>query len=323
MKCLLRRLVLVVAMSCVLATLASAQNWPVKPVRVVVPSPPGGGTDGFARLIGIALTEALQQPFVIENRPGADGNIGTELAAKAAPDGYTILISAIPAMVINPYLYKKLPYNAETDFVPVAPGVEGVWAIVVHPSVAVKSIADLIDIGKRAPGTLAYGSPGVAGSSYMVVRMLEEITGAKFLQIPYKGAGPASQGLLTGDIQFLKTDIISVLSNIRAGKVRALAVNQVTDLLPGIPTLAEAGYKDAELSSAFMVMAPKGTPAALVQRLNAEINKAMRMPANAKRLHDQGQIPVFETPEQFADSLKKSRAIWGAFIRRNNIVAEQ
>jgi tripartite-type tricarboxylate transporter receptor subunit TctC len=303
--------------------MAMAQNWPEKPVRIVVPSAPGGGTDGYARLISIALTEALKQPFVIDNRPGADGNIGTDLVAKSAPDGYTILVSAIPAMVINPFLYKKLPYNVETDFVPVAPGVNGVWAIVVHPSVAVKTLADLIAIGKNAPGTLAYGSPGVAGSSYMVVRMLEESTGAKFLQIPYKGAGPANQGILSGDIQFLKTDVISVLSNIRAGKVRALAVNQVTDLLPGIPTLADAGYKDADLSSAFMVVAPRGTPSAVVQRLNAEINKAMKMPANAKRLHDQGQIPIFETPEQFAESLKKSRAIWGAFIRRNSIVVEQ
>ena len=319
----LRSLLMVLAIVCIPANVALAQNWPDKPVRMVVPSPPGGGTDGFARLISIALTESLGHPFIIDNRPGADGNIGTDFVAKAAPDGYTILVSAIPALVINPYLYKKLPYNAETDFVPVAPGVAGVWAIVVHPSVAAKTLAELIAIGKGAPGTLAYGSPGVAGSSYMVVRMLEEASGAKFLQVPYKGSGPANQGVLSGEIQFLKTDIIGVLSNIRAGKVRALVVNQLTDLLPGIPTLAEAGYKEADLNSAFMVVAPKGTPSAVVQRLNAEINKAMKMPANAKRLHDQGQIPVFETPEQFADSLKKTRAIWSAFIRRNNIVAEQ
>lgn len=323
MSTFMRLLTIAGAIYCWLVSGALAQTWPDKPVRVVVPSPPGGGTDGFARLISVSLADALKQPFIIDNRPGADGNIGTELAARAAPDGYTILVSAIPAMVINPYLYKKLPYNVETDFVPVAPGVIGVWAIVVHPSVPVKTLEDLIATGKRAPGSLAYGSPGVAGSSYMVVRMLEEASGAKFLQVPYKGAGPANQGILSGDIQFLKTDVIGVLSNIRAGKVRALVVNQVTDLLPGVPTLADAGYRDADLNSAFMVVAPRGTPSAVVQRLNVEINKAMRMPTIAKRLHDQGQIPVFETPEQFAESLKKSRAIWGAFIRRNNIVAEQ
>lgn len=319
----LRWLALFLATFPAFATVALAQNWPTRPVRIVVPSSPGGGTDAFARLISSSLAAVLKQPFIVDNRPGADGNIGTELAAKAAPDGYTILVSAIPALVINPYLHKNLPYNAETDFVPVAPGVISPLVLVVHSSVPAKTLADLIAIGKRAPGTLAYGSVGSGSSAYLGVRMLEEASGAQFLHVPYKGAGPANQGLLSGDIQFRMTDMITILPHIRSGKVRALAVTVATDLLPGMQTLAQAGYGDIEIYASFMVVAPKDTPSAIVQRLNAEINKAMKSPANAERLHEQALIPVFETPEQFTVSLKKARGNWSAFIRRNNIVAQQ
>ena len=303
------------------ATVALAQNWPARPLKIVVPSAPGGGTDVFARLISASLTEALKQPFIVENRPGADGNIGTELAAKAAPDGYTILVSAIPAMIINPYLHKNLPYNAETDFVPVAPGVISPLVISVHPSVPANTLADLVAIGMRAPGTLAYGTPGSGSSAYLGVRMLEEASGARFLHVPYKGSGPAYQGLLSGDLQFMMGDIVSILPHIRSGKVRALAVTIGAKMLPDIPTVAQAGYKEFEVYASFMVVAVKGTPAAIVQRLNDEINKAMKFPANAQRLNALSLIPVFETPEQFAASLKKTRAAWSAFIQRNNIVS--
>ena len=306
-----------------LATVALAQDWPTRPIKIVVPSSPGGGTDAFARLIGSSLAAALKQPFIVENRPGADGNIGTELAAKAAPDGYTILVSAIPALVINPYLHKKLPYNAETDFVPVAPGVISPLVLVVHSSVPAKTLADLIAIGKRAPGSLAYGSVGSGSSAYLGVRLLEEASGAQYLHVPYKGAGPANQALLSGDIQFRMTDMVTILPHIHSGRVRALAVTVATDLLPGMQTLAQAGYTDIEITAWFMVVAPKGTAPAIVQRLNAEINKAMKSPANAQRLREQALIPVFETPEQFAVNLKRARENWSAFIQRNNIVAQQ
>ena len=319
----LRWLALFLATIPAFATVALAQNWPARPVRIVVPSSPGGGTDAFARLISSSLAAVLKQPFIVDNRPGADGNIGTELAAKAAPDGYTILVSAIPALVINPYLHKNLPYNAETDFVPVAPGVISPLVLVVHSSVPATTLADLIAIGKRAPGTLAYGSAGSGSSAYLGVRMLEEASGAQFLHVPYKGAGPANQGLLSGDIQFRMTDMITILPHIRSGKVRALAVSIATDLLPRMQTLAQAGYTDLEIYAWFMVVAAKGTPPAIVQRLNAEINKAMKSPANAERLREQALVPVFETPEQFTVNLRKARGNWSAFIQRNNIVAHQ
>lgn len=319
----LRWLALFLATFPAFATVALAQNWPTRPVRIVVPSSPGGPTDAFARLISHSLAAVLKQPFIVDNRPGADGNIGAELAAKAAPDGYTILVTAIPALVINPYLHKNLRYNAETDFVPVAPGVISPLVLVVHSSVPAKTLADLIAIGKSAPGTLAYGSVGSGSSAYLGVRMLEEASGAQFLHVPYKGSAPANQGLLSGDIQFRISDMINILPHIRSGKVRALAVTVGTDLLPGTQTLAQAGYGDIEIYASFMVVAPNGTPPAIVQRLNAEINKAMKSPANAERLREQALIPVFETPEQFTVSLKKARSNWSAFIQRNNIVAQQ
>jgi len=302
---------------------AHAQDWPVRPVKVVVPSAPGGGTDSYARLMTPALSAALRQPFVIDNRAGGDGTIGTELVSKSPPDGYTILFSAIPALVINPFLRKSLPYNAETDFAPVSTGVIAPMVLVAHPSVPAKTLAELVDIGRRAPGSLAYGSVGAGSSAYLGVRMLEEASGAQFLHVPYKGAGPANQALLAGDIQFRLSDMVAILAQVRAGKVRALAVTVATDMLPGVPSLEQAGFKEMEIYAWFMVVAPRGTPAAIVQRLNTEINRAMKAPTTAERLRDQVLIPVIETPEEFAARLKKTREIWGAFIRRNNISANE
>ena len=307
----------------VLCYAAHAQEWPTRPVKIVVPSAPGGGTDAYARLMAPALSAALRQPFVIDNRAGGDGTIGTEIVSKSPADGYTILVSAIPALVINPFLHKSLPYNAETDFVPVSTGVIAPMVLVAHSSVPAKTLAELIEIGRRAPGSLAYGSVGSGSSAYLGVRMLEEASGAQYLHVPYKGAGPANQALLAGDIQFRLSDMVAILPQIRAGRVRALAVTVATDMLPGVPNLEQAGYKEIEIYAWFMVVAPKGTPGAIVQRLNAEINKAMKLPANAERLREQVLIPVFETPEEFAARLRRTRQIWGAFIQRNNIAANE
>src|SRR5882762_507177 len=261
----IRSLMLVLGMFSAFTTIALAQNWPTRPVKIVVPSSPGGGTDTFARLISTSLADALKQPFVIDNRPGAGGNIGAEVVAKAAPDGYTLLVSSIQALVVNPYLYKNLPYNAENDFVPVAPGVMSPLVVGVHPSVPAKTLADLVALGKRDSGTLAYGSPGSGSSSYLGVRMLEEASGAHFLHVPYKGTGPAYQGLLSGDLKFMMDVLGSSLPHIRSGKVHPLVVTVKTKLLPGTPSLAEAGYPDIELYGSFMVVAPRGTPPHIVR----------------------------------------------------------
>lgn len=312
--------------ACALALIAlpaAAQDaWPARPVRLIVPSSPGGGTDLYARLLGQALGDALKQQFVVDNRPGASGNIGAEAAARSAPDGYTFLVSANPALTVNPSLYKKLPYDAERDFSPVTRGVIAPQVICVHPTLQVKSLADLIALGKREPGKIAFASAGTGSPTYLGVRMLEEVSGARFVHVPYKGVGQAYKDLLGGDIKFMFPDVASVMPHIRSGKVVALAVNQRTPLLPGVPTLADAGFP-VDVFTSFSVVAPAGTPRAIVERMSAEIAKAMKSPSLGDKLQAQALVPVFDTPQQFASDLKKERDGWAAFIRRNGIVQEE
>jgi tripartite-type tricarboxylate transporter receptor subunit TctC len=305
------------------AVSAPAQDaWPTRTVRLVVPSAPGGGTDLYARLLAQGLAEALKQQFIVDNRPGASGNIGAEIAARAAPDGYTFLISANPALVINPSLYRNLPYNAERDFAAVARGVISPLVFVSHPSVPVKTLPALVALGKREPGTLLYGSAGAGSTTNLVVKMVEEAAGARFVHVPYKGIGQAATGLLSGETAFMASDIGPVLPHIRSGRMMALAVTERSPLLPGTPTLAEAGYPKLEAYASFSVVAPTGTLPAIVQRLSAEIIKVMKSPAIRERLEGQGFIPVFDTPDAFSASLKKERQKWAEVIRRNNIVAD-
>jgi tripartite-type tricarboxylate transporter receptor subunit TctC len=307
----------------VISLAANAQDsWPSRSVRVIVPSSPGGGTDIYSRIIAQALSDALKQQFVVDNRPGANGNVGAAAAAKSLPDGYNFLVSASPAIVINPGLYKNLPYNAERDFVPVARGVRSPLVLVLHPSFAVSSTAELMALGKREPGTLPFGSAGVGSTTYLSVRMLEEHTGARFLHVPYKGVGPAFQDLLGGQLRFMMADLSAVIAHIRSGKVKALALSIPAPQLPGVPTLVEAGFP-VEVFASFMVVAPTGTPAPVVQRLNSEVNRAMRTPAVMEKLNAQALIPAFESPEEFAASLKVERERWADFIRRNNIQPDQ
>lgn len=302
---------------------ALAQDaWPTRSVRLVVPSSPGGGTDLYARLLAQGLTEALKQQFIVDNRPGASGNIGAEIAARAAPDGYTFLVSASPALIINPSVYKSLPYNAERDFTPVARGVSSPGVFTSHPSVPVKTFAALVALSKREPGKVAYGTAGAGSPGNLVVKMVEEASKARFLHVPYKGIGQAVQGLLRGEIAFMASDIGSVLPYIRSGRVLALAVTTKTSQLPGTPTLAEAGYPKIATYVSFMVVAPAGTPPTIVQRLSAEIARLMKSPVFGEKLDARGLIPVFDTPEEFAASLKVERTMWADVIRRNNIVAD-
>ncbi len=297
-------------------------NWPSRPVRLIVPSSPGGGTDLFARLLAQGLVESLGQQFVVDNRPGASGNIGAEAAAKAAPDGYTIFVSSNPALSINPSLYRNLPYDPERDFAPVARGVTTPLVLVVNPSVPAKTLAEFIAIGRREPGKLAFGSAGAGSTTYLGVRMLEEATGARFLHVPFKGLGQGVQSLLAGDIQFMLADIATVLPHVRSGRVKALAVTERAASLPDTQTLAQGGYPDIEVVASFSVVVPRATPAAVVRRLGEEVVKAMKSPAILEKLLGQELIPVFDTPQAFAASLKKERETWAAFIRRNGITAD-
>jgi len=297
-------------------------EWPARPVTVVVPSSAGGGTDTFGRLLAQALTEQLKQTFVVENKPGASGAIGATAVAQAAPDGYTLLVASNSSLGINPALYKTLSYDVARDFAPVTRGVIAPMVIVAHPGAKLKSMKDLVEAGKREPQALFYGSAGVGSPLYIGVRMLEEATGARYSHVPYKGVAPAYQDLLAGRLQFMLTDLASVRQHIEAGKLLALSITDKSALLPNVPSFAEAGYPGIKAFTAFSVMLPAKVPPLLVKRVAAEIAKAMKNPANIAKFEQQALLPVQDTPEAFAASLKSEQADWALFIKAHNITPE-
>lgn len=305
------------------AALASAQEaWPIRSIRIVVPSSPGGGTDTYARLLAQGLGQSMRQQFIVDNRPGGGGNIGAEIAARAAPDGYTFLVSSSPALVVNQSLYRNLTYSAERDLTPVARGVISPLVVTSHPSVPARTLRALIALAKREPGGLTYGSPGSGSSSNLAVKMVEEAAKVQFLHVPYKGASQAVLGLLRGEIAFMVTDISTAQPHIQAKKVVPLVASHRSPRLPGTPTYAEAGYPSVDVYPSYSVVAPAGTPHAVVQRMSTEIVNLMKSPAFRERLDARALIPVFDTPEEFAAVLKKERTKYAEVIRRNNISAE-
>ena len=316
---------LLVATACLVGVIAPAtaqDGWPSRPVRLVVPSSPGGGTDTYARFLAQGLGEGLKQQFLVDNRPGGGGNIGAEMAARAAPDGYTYLVSSSPALVVNPSLFKNLPYNVERDFAPVARGVISPLVITCHPSVPVKTLAALIALARREAGSVSYGSPGVGSSSNLAVKMIEEAGKVRFLHVPYKGASQALLGLLRGEVAFMVTDISTALPQLQSRKVVPLAASHRSPHIPGTPTYAEAGFPSVDAYPSYSVVAPAGTPPAIVQRMSSEIVTLMKTPALREKLDARAMVPIFDTPDEFAAVLKKERAKYAELIRRNKIVAE-
>jgi tripartite-type tricarboxylate transporter receptor subunit TctC len=296
-------------------------DWPSKPVKLVVPSSPGGGTDFFARLLAQALTDSLKQQFIVENRPGASGNIGAQAVASARPDGYTFLVASNSSISINQFLVKNATFNVERDLVGVSRGVMAVNVLVVNPSIGAESLSEFVALAKKQPGSLAFGSAGTGSSPYLGVRMMEEVGGVKFVHVPYKGTGPAYQDLIAGQIQFMYTDLASALPHVKSGKVKVLAVDRKTVLLPETPTFAEAGWTNFDSPISFSILAPAAIPKAILERLATEVGNALR--TLAPRLEQQALVPVFDTPAEFAASLAKERAAWSEFIQRNAITVDQ
>ena len=307
------------------ASVAQAQavsDWPTKTVTVVVPSSPGGGTDTYGRLLAQALTEQLKQSFVVDNKPGASGAIGATAVAQAVADGYTMLVASNSSLGINPVLFKNLQYDVARDFAPVTRGVIAPMVIVAHPDAKVKTLGELMERGKREPAALFYGTAGVGSPLYIGVRMIEEGAGARFTHVPYKGVGPAYTDLLGGRLQFMLTDLASVRQHIDAGKLLALAITDKNALLPAVPSFAEAGVPNYKAFTSFSVMVPAKVPPALVKRIADEVARAMRQPATAQRLEQQALLPVFDTPDQFAASLKDEQQTWAAFIKQQGITGD-
>jgi tripartite-type tricarboxylate transporter receptor subunit TctC len=293
------------------ATLAQAQQWPAKPVRFVVPFAPGGTTDILARLVAQHLGEALGQPFVIENRAGAGGNIGAAEVAKAAPDGYTILMGTPGTQAINQYIYTKMPYNTEKDFAPVSLVARVPNVLVVHPGLGLKSLQDLVAYARANPNKLNAASPGAGSTGHLSLELFKKLTGVEIQHVPYKGSGPALTDLVAGQVQMTIDNLPSAMPHIQAGKLTALGVTteQKVAVLPDVPTVASLvpGY---EASSWFVVMAPAGTPEPIVRRLSAEVDKLLRKPVVLERMKALGADPVGGTPEQLAAHLAAEVKKW-------------
>jgi tripartite-type tricarboxylate transporter receptor subunit TctC len=299
------------------AAWASAQTYPAKPIRIVVPFPPGGATDILARDVAQKLSEAWGQQVIVDNRPGAGGNIGSELVAHSAPDGYTLEMGTVGTHAINASLYAKMPYDHVKDFAPVilVAGVPNV--LVVNPAVPANSVAELIAYAKANPGKLNFASSGNGTSIHLSGELFKVMAGVQMTHIPYKGSAPAMQDLLGGQVQLMFDNLPPSLPQIKAGKVRALAVTSLTraPALPDVPTVAEAGLPGFEASSWFGILAPAGTPPAIVARLNAEIAKWLATPEAKEKLSKQGANAAGGTPEDFAKHIAAETAKWAKVVK--------
>jgi len=305
-----------VAPAGIAATAAGAQAYPVRPIRLIIPFPPGGPRDVQARLIGPKLNEAWGQPVVIDNRAGANGIIGLDLAAKAPADGHTIvMISAGFAMA--PALYAKLPYDTLRDFVPVAPLTSGPGIVVVHPALPAKSVRELIAYAKSRPGQLQYGSAGNGAPSHLAVELFKVMTQTDILHVPYKGMAPALNDLLGGQLQLSMPTIPGGLPFVQAGRLRGLAVTsaQRSPAAPDLPTLAEAGVPGYEATNWYGIAAPARTPRAVVDKLNAETGRILRIADVRARLLNLGMDPMTHDPDEFARFLRAEVDKWGKVVR--------
>ena len=309
--------VLLGALVALAAMCAFAQSYPNKPIRLVVPFPPGGTTDILARDVGQRLTEALGQPVVIDNRPGAAGNIGSEIVAKSTPDGYTLLMCTVSSPAINPSLYSKLPYDHIKDFAPVILVARVPNVLEVNPSVPVYTVTDLIKLAKEKPGQLNFASSGSGTSIHLSGELFKTMAGVNMVHVPYKGSAPAVTDLVGGQVQLMFDNLPSSLQQIKGGKLRAIAVTsaQRSPALPDIPTIAESGLPGFEATSWFGVLAPAGTPAAIVNRLNAEVDKWLQSDSGKAQLFEQGALPAGGTPEEFAAYIRAETEKWAKVVK--------
>jgi tripartite-type tricarboxylate transporter receptor subunit TctC len=316
---------MVLVSMCAIGSLpAAAQSYPVKPVRIILPFAAGGGTDIVARTVGAKLGESLGQAMVVDNRAGAAGAIGTELAAKSVPDGYTLLMGSNGPLAISPGLHAKLPYDSERDFAPIALVTTMPFLLVVHPTLPVKSVRELISLAKARPGQLNYASPGSGSSTHLAMELFKSMTGVDIVHVPYKGVVPAATDLISGQVQMMSGDLNTLMPHVKSGKMRPLAVTgaALSTLVPDLPTMSQAGVPGYEASGWFGVLAPAGTPQEIIGRLNSEIVKSLTSTDLRKRLAGLGGDVAGGTPEQFAAHLRQEIAKWGKLIRAIGLKAE-
>jgi tripartite-type tricarboxylate transporter receptor subunit TctC len=301
-----------------------ADTYPSRPIRLLVPAAPGGGADFLARVVGPTLGEAMGQTLVIENRSGASGTIAAEATAKAAGDGYTVLLGQSTSIVMAPHMYSKLGYETLRDLKPVTLVAEVPNVLVVHNSLAVNSVKDLIALAKAKPDTLNYGSSGKGAPSHLAGELFEIATGAKMTHVPYRGAGPAVNALLAGETQVMFAPMVAVLPHVKSGRIRALAVTSArrSSAAPELPTLSESGLKDYEITSWFGFFVPTSTPQAVVDKLQRETSKVLKQPAVIERLGKEGAEPVGNSPAEFNTYVRAEYAKFGKLIKEKDIKSD-
>jgi len=320
-----RKITQAITLSCglALAAAAAAQDYPNHPVRVVIPLSPGGTTDVPGRMIAQKLSEKLGQQFFVENRAGAGGTIGSDFVAKAKPDGYTLLLTATP-FVITPHVYKKLPYNALADFAPVIRIASGPYVLVVHPSLGVNSVKELIALAKTQPGRIDFASSGNGSAQHLVTALFAHMAGIQLNHVPYKGSGPAQQDLMSGIVKMSFVGTPIAIPHVKAGRLKALGVSTATrsQEMPNVPTIAEAGVPGYEARVWIGMVAPAGTPHEIIAKLNGEVGRLVRTDEVKKLLAPTGMEPDPDTPEQFGAYLKADYDKWGSVVRESGATVQ-
>ena len=302
---------------------AAAQGFPDRPVRMIVPFPPFGSVDVVMRLVQPALAQRLGQPVVIDNRPGASGNIGTELVARSAPDGYTLLATTLP-LVVNPALYRRIPYDVARDFAPISLLAAAPFVLTVHPTLPVSTVKEFIAYARVRPGELNYASAGSGTNLHVAAELFKNLAKLDIVHVPYKGGGPALAALLNREAQLSFLGVVTVPSLVKAGRLRALGVTsaQRSPTLPDVPTIAESGLPGYEFTSWYGVLAPQATPIDRVVALNGELRNVLRSPEMAERFSREGADVVAGTPDEYAKFLRAELAKWAKVVKEAGLKSE-
>lgn len=316
--------VIVLCVSAIVPSIAEAQSWPTRPVRLISPFAPGGGADITSRALAQKLSPALGQQVVVENRGGAGGMIGVDMAAKAPADGYTMVLGTIGPIAINPSLYKKMTYDPMRDLVPVSQAANALNVLVVHPSLPAKSVKEMIAIAKARPGQMNYGSSGPGATDHLAGELFNVLAGVKMVHVPYKGGAPAMLDLVAGNVQVVFSTVSTAVAAMESKRVRPLAMtgNQRFELMPDLPTVAEAGLKGFEVNNWYGIFLPAGTPKDIVAKLNAEVVKALAAPDVKKRLIEAGIVATSSSPEGFTAYVKAESSKWAKVIKDAGITVE-
>ncbi len=315
------------SLSITAASIASAQtldSYPTRPVTIVVPFPPGGGTDVGARLVAQKLSLKWGQPVIVENRGGAAGRLGADLVAKAKPDGYTLLVGNVGTQSVNPALYKKMPYDADKAFAPIGMIAELPLVMLVTPSLPWQNVKDVVEAAKKEPGKITVASSGAGGAPHLAGEIFQQASGTKMLHIAYKGGGPAALDLMAGHVNIYFGTVLESVGHVKSGKLKGLGVTSASrsPALPELPTIAESGYAGFDTGSWIGLLAPAGTSSAIISKISADLREVLALPDTKNTLITQGATPWPMTPEQFAARINSDRQRYGKIIEENNLSAD-